>query len=481
MSEFNTSKNKLSKIWERIEENKNQINQKDNTDQLDFFLNLLRQQNIRVPLEIFNSGDINITPNTDFIGTEVFTALQGEKMPTEASYDQIIDLELPEVLLPFVKYSIEINSLPDTEIHGITLYDRSDFVDDSVEVRGDGTLIFKTDRLPTSNTTIGGSSQFIFVDTFFTDNGISFDLSKKVWSGTIIENNDDVNAGNVTTINTVFTTSNVNCNLTNDVEQFQTNPFTNPNHKIISLTAISFTAVGDLTVNTFSGGGCDPEDIVTEDVTKTIVFADLDSYSIAFDLGILINSADIKSQEFERNGNWLFWSTLKQKVFQLNVFGSDGDFKEINISNFPNTNVGHTLPYTSITLKRNLVEIPDESEKESVQLGFERILVTKREFKNYVKISGSSASVPTFRFQLNGSFIVLSPAIVENPDTTDFPVYDDIYTVVGTTYSITTEDHTILSLVTYLPETQDITINIKAHLINPLYWREQRKYKKNDI
>ena len=80
-----------------------------------------------------------------------------------------------------------------------------------------------------------------------------------------------------------------------------------------------------------------------------------------------------------------------------------------------------------------------------------------------------------------GSFIILSPATIDNPDTTDFPVYDDIYTVIGTTYSRTTTNHSILSLITFLPETQDVTITIKAYLVNPLYWREQRRYNKNDF
>ncbi len=63
-------------------------------------------------------------------------------------------------------------------------------------------------------------------------------------------------------------------------------------------------------------------------------------------------------------------------------------------------------------------------------------------------------------------------------NTVDFPIYDDIYTIVGTTYDLTTEDHGILPKNIWIPETQEVTINIKADLVNPLYWREERKYKK---
>ncbi len=486
MSKFTTSIKKIQTIWERVEQNNSEIQNKDNSNQFEFFNNLLKQQNIKTPIELFNSGDINVIPNTDFISDSPFTAFKSEKMPTKASYSQIIDLQIPEIFLPFIKYSVEIKSLPDTDIHGFVLYDRSDFVDDSVEIRGDGTLIFKTDRLPTSGTVGGIGIDKVFSDSFFTSNGISFDLSKEVFKGTITKNDDSIVTGNVTSITTTVITAvgAGNCLGSDSTEIFQTNPLTNPDHEIISITSTSFTAIGDFIVTTFTdtGSSCDQNLVTTENVTKTFTFSAVDSYSIQLDGGVGIPSSNIKTKVFEANGRWLFWSTLKQKLFILNIsIVDDGDFKEIAPTNFPDEDDGDTLPYTNITLKRNVVNIPDEIEKESVTLGFERVVTSEREFKNYVQISDSSAFIPTFRFQLNGSFIILSPAIVDNPNTTDFPVYNDIYTVGDTSYSLTTENHSILSKITFLPETQDITINIKAYLVNPLYWREQRKYNKNDF
>ncbi len=481
MSEFNTSKNKLRKTWERIVENNSEVKNKDNSDALEFFIDLLKQQHIKTPIEIFNSGDITLVPNTVISSS---TAVKGELMPTKAEYSQTIDIELPEVLLPFVKYSIEVNSLPDTEIHGFTLYDPSDFVDDSMEIRGDGTLIFIFDRLPTGNSFIGGAGS-VFSDSYFIDNNISFDFSKEVFKATITKNDDSVKIGNVIALNTTVITAigTGNCLNSNNTEFFSVQNLDNPDHKIISISSTSFTAVGDFTVTTFidTGSSCDQTQVVTPNVTKTFTFSAVDSYTITLDDTLTIQSSDIKDQQFEENNRWLFWSTLKQKLFQLVVFGSDGDFKEIVATNFPDIADGDTLPYTSITVKRNLVNEPDQIERESVTLGFKRVVTAERELKSYTNITDSSASVSTYRFPLNGSFVVLSPATIDNPDTTDFPVYDDIYTVVSTSYSRTTTNHTILSKVTFLPNTQDITINIKAHLVNPLYWREQRKYNKNDF
>ena len=594
MSKFNTSTRKLQTIWERVQKNISEIRNKDNINQFEFFTNLLKQQNIKVPIQLFDSGNINLVPTT--IGG-VNTVLKGELMPTEASYSENIDIQIPEIFLPFIKYSVEINSLPDTEIHGAISYDISDFVDDSVEIRGDGSLIFKIDPLPTSGA-IGGVEN-VFPDTFFTSNSILFDLSKEVWKGTITKNDDSVKSLNVIHLTTTIITETGagNCTGSNGSEKFIVDLLNDGEHKLISLTSTSFTAVGDLLVTTIfdNGSSCEITEVLTENVTKTFSFSSVDSYTITLSDGLIIPSSDIKNKEFERNNRWLFWSTLKQKLFSLIITSTDdGDFKEIIPSNFLDTDDGDTLPYTSITLKRNIVEVPDEIGKAS------RIATSEREFKNYVRTSSSDASIPTYRFRLNGDFIILSPATKENfktrtknqitsqefkliggskfnvainkglgsylsgtinnifhrkevvnggettitefftdpinnpghsilslnsttftavgdetitvipvegdsivtkknnitdtkvfadattysigiNDTTDFPTYNDIYTIVDTTYSLTTENHSIFPKDIWLPETQDIIINIKAYLVNPLYWREQRRYNKNDF
>ena len=397
-----------------------------------------------------------------------------------------------------------------------------------------------------------------------------------------------------------------NCVGSDSTEYFVVNALTNPAHKIIELTSTSFTAIGDFTITTYTdtGSSCQQSQKITQNVTKTFIFSAVNSYTITLSDTLIIPSSNIKNQEFERNNRWLFWSILKQKLFNLIVTSNDdGDFKEIIPSNFPDTNDGDTLPYTNITLKRNIVDIPNEIGKESVTLGFKRIVTSERKFKNYVRTSPSTVSIPTYRFRLDGDFIILSPATKENlktktnsqitsqefqsigsskfnvainkglssylsgtiqniyhkktrlsesiitefftdpvnnsnhriinltsttftavgdetvtiipiegdpiitkrnniivinesfldyddytvtysigiNDTTDFPTYNDIYTVVGATYSLTTENHSIFPKNIWLPETQDITINIKAYLVNPLYWREQRRYNKNDF
>jgi len=627
MSKFDTTKNKLQKLWEEVVSNTSEVSSKSNIDQFSFFNNLLKQQNIKTPIEIYNSDDIFLVPE---LINNVQTALKSEQMPTLISYSQLIDFEIPEQFLPFVKYSVEIQSVPDTEIHGVYEYDPSDWAGDYIVIKGDGKLIFTYDinnitGVPSTIGASGGSQTFPL--SYFTENNINLDLTKRVWFAKIVKTNDDVINGNVTELNNTVLLSEGTGNCTGQYnrETFDVDPLNNPGHKIINLTSTSYTAIGDFTVHTLtdSGGTCHDGDVITNNIQKTFSFSSLDNYSIrVHSSGFAIEKDEIQTQSFEETGRWLFWSNLLQKLFVLLIDDEkDGDKFEVEMVNLPIEDTGDPssdiLPYTAMTLQRNLETVTSLPEIQKLSESFSHINqnginvksieTSNRQFKNYVKTSESSASIPKYRFKLNGSFIITSSSIIpnfiirtntdidsqefqsiginewnaminedesdylsgivqniyhkksrlagsiitefftdpiNNPnhailsltsttftaigdetvtifppggepiitkrnniividesfsdyddytvtyslsilDTTDFPVYDDIYTQVESpsfpgvfSYQLTTEDHELLSKDVWLPDTQDITLNIKAYLINPLYWREQRKYKK---
>jgi len=628
MSKFNTSKNKLSKTWESLETNKNNINKKSNQEKFDFFNQLLKQQHIKTPIEIYDSGDINITPT---VLLNLKSAIKSELMPTSVSYLQNIDLEIPELFLPFVKYSIEATSVPDTNIHTLYKYDPSTWAGDNIEIKGDDKLIYKRDigaitGVPSLIGSTNGS--YTLPDIYFSENNINLDMTKKVWKAEIFTNIPSVLRGNITEIETTVLTGGF-CKGVWASEEFFVDLINKPNHKIINLTSTSFTAVGDFTVRTISGSGasCIVNTVITENIQKTYSFSVVDDYYIrVHSSGLVAHKDEIETQEFEQYNRWLFWSNLKQKLFVLQIKDDrDGDKYKIAFFNLPiediNDPSSDVLPYTSITLKRNinpstpLPEIEKFSESwRSISLYGENVkslISSNRNFENYVKISESDASISKYRFKLDGEIIIASPSIIPNLvtrtnsdiiskefksigtnkwnvminegendylsgivqniyhkkievvdtdtitiefftdpinnsnheiqnidssftaigdetttidpidgdaiitkrnnvlisdesfsdyddytvtysisilDTVDFPVYDDIYTQLESpsfpgifSYNLTTENHTLLSKEVWLPDIQDIILNIKAHLINPLYWREQRKYIKNDI
>ncbi len=490
MSQFNTSIKKLQTIWNRIVENNNEIKNKDNSDTLDFFTNLLKQQNIKVPIQIFDSGDINSISSP--IST-ASTAIKGEKMPSLISYSKNIDINLPEILLPFVKYSIEVSPIPETEVHGVFEYDPSTWSGDNIEVRGDGTLIWK------GNPIVDTNLPFTFIihnEASLVEKGISLDLTKETWDADIDVDPPiggfDTIAGKVLLVSATEIITENSCLANNDTKIFTIFHFGTKEHKITELTSSGFTGIGDETIRTFTDdgeGGCDENIVVNNNVTRTIEFSSLDNYTFLIDTpsqSIAVSKGSIISQEFEKSGRWLFYSTELQKIFVSKNIGTDGDFAKIELRNLPNTNDGDTLPYTNITLTRNLDGTNDpliiKKQSEGVFTGIlgdtlTSIAKTGREFKNYLKTSLSTSNITTYRFKLQGSFLITSPSIVLN-DLIEFPVYNDIYTIVGTTYSLTTEDHTILFQNIWIPDRNQIILNIKAYLVNPLYWREERKYNK---
>ncbi len=606
MSKFSTSINKLNKLWQEVEANKNNIKIKDNNDKFTFFTNLLKQQNIIVPTEIFDSGSLNLSPT---LPIDAFTAKKSELLPTLVSYSNNIEINLPEVLLPFVKYSIEITPLPNTEIHGVYEYDPSTWIGDNIEVRGDGVLIYR------GSPVVSGSPNLFFLTfspSFFLNNNISLSLSKETWLAVLDTISLGGHTGKILTVDATEITALNSCLTNDDTKKFTINHFDNKNHKIINLTETGFSGIGDEVITTYTsdgGGGCNQNIVTNTNVSRTIIFEDMDDFGFtlaeASQIGLRFGKDTITELDITKEDRWLFYSTELQKLFQTVVTDpNDGDFKEIVLTNLPDTNAGDILPYTNITVKRNIEGINSDPtiEKQSDGVAGTSTLTslerTGREFKNYIKLSFSEADIPIYRFNLQGSFLIIAPSIQKSfetrdkaniitqefksfgsndwnvqidknlssfisgtvanifhrkerlsgsvitefftdpvnnskhgitsltstsftavgdetvtiipvdpelpteittrsniivtntfvdstnysigiENTIDFPIYNDIYTVVGTSYGLTTENHSILPKNIWVPNTDEVTINIKAHLINPLYWREERKY--NDI
>lgn len=608
MSKFSTSTNKLNQLWQQVEKNTSDKKLKKNQDKFEFFVNLLKQQNIKIPIEINNSNLI-LTPN---ILSSASTAKKSELMPTLVSYKTNLEINLPEILLPFVKYSIEINSKPETEIHGVFEFDPSTWIGDNIEVKGDNTLIYKGSPIVRSSI----NEFFItFPTSFFINNGISLSLSKETWLVDLESSSRGGHTGKILTVIGTEITNENSCLSNDDTKVFTIRHFDKKDHKIISLTSSGFTGIGDEVITTFTsdgGGGCNQNVVTNTNVTRTINFATIDDFILTlaeqFNIGLGYFKSEIIDLDITKQDRWLFYSTELQRIFRTagSIITADGDFREIQLFNLPDTNAGDILPYTSITLKRNLEFInsaPTIIKKSESTVLFKNtgtlksLSRTGREFKNYIKTSSSNTEIPTFRFNLQGDFIIVTPStqkrfvtrdkasittqefkslgsndfnvqidkglstfisgtvadifhreerlsgsvitefftdpnnnskhgilslnstsyqavgdetvtvIPVDPelppvittrsniiatkifadsvtysigiiDGIDFPVYNDIYTVVDTTYNLTTENHIMLNKDIWLPTIDGITLNIKAYLVNPLYWREERKYNK---
>lgn len=601
MSQFITSKNKIKKIWNDVESNKNQIDKKSNQDKIDFFTNLSKQQNIKVPVEIYNSGDIVLTSPSGAV-----TAIKGEKMPSILSYSQNIDLEIPENLLPFVKHSIEVTPIQGTEVHTMYKYDPSTWVGDNIKVEGDGILIYK------GHPNIKSWIYTNFPTQWFSNNGISLSLSKIRWQMRFDLSSEapygSCRGGIVGRISSTEGTIE-----SGETIKFGISHYNNKDHEIRTLTTNLFRGVGDEITTTYDGEGEIISQVTVSDVTRTRYFAQADAYTISiisdsywsgFEEEYL-NKQHIDSITLAEKWNrWLFWKSDSKSISNWGLFGTiigdkEGDFAEVDLPLF-------SQDFNTVKLKRNLEPY---NTKPTIQYDSrgdpdqKSLAISSRNFKNYVKISESTAPIPTYRFKLDGDFIISSPSTAKkiirmsnagietqefekksdkwyalinenesnklsgtvqniyhkktrsggsittefftdpvnnskhvitnltsttftavgnetttvipiNPDyppiiikrnnimvinelfnsyddwevtycidildSVDFPVYNDVYKRIEGGYQ-RTEDHEMLSKEVLRPESQNIILNIKAYLINPLYWREQRKYNKNDF
>lgn len=455
MSKFTTAKNKLRKAWERIQRNKRNSRTKNNIEEIDVLNQISNNEVHNTPIKIFDSG---IKPLS--IPSSGKTALKGTKQHSTVSYSESIVLKSPEIFLPFIQFSIEIIPIPNVDIKSVVLEKQSDHAGDNINVKGDGSLIYKGDP--------NVSLRQIFSTDFITSSGISESHTKDVYRANL--NNEEF----VGIIHDIFWEK-----TEGDTEtEFLTDLANDSSHEIISIDSTSFTAIGNETIKVTDESGTTTT--VNEDVTRTFSFSDADLYSILLDGTTRIFKSSITAKEFTLAGKWLYYSSLRQRTFATNDTGTpDGDFTEIELDNLPDTDLGDTLPYTKIDFTRNLIDPPSDIETT------DNLLHTSREFNNYFRITEKKSTnnnfnnnkISDYRFELSGDFLVASPAKKVRDDTTDFPVYDDDYTVVGTTYSSTTIDHSLLEKETFETEPLDITMKIVGRLVHPIHWKENRKYK----
>ena len=430
MSKFNTEKNKLEKVWNDSEDNKNKSKEKSNQEKFDFFTNLNKQQNIKVPIKIYDSGDLHAIPYTP---ADAHTTTKGELMPTIGSYSASVDLEVPEEMLSFVKYSIAVNPIPTAGTHLIHEYVDSTWGGDNIRVEGDGILIYKGAVWGTPNV-----NKRLTTNTLLAM-GVSLSLTKRVWIGTIVPIPPETDRGG--TLSRIKTTEILLENscyrrdedgnilydehgepiqVESDTNTFEVNHGQNQDHEFTNIVNDYFSGIGNEIITTWTNhenGACVPHFVYNYDVFKTKNFNSVDSYRLTFVLWssiweshsyTTILSSQIQSQIFTEDRRWLFFHSdykVISDLFGTRDTGVDGDFREIELY-YPR----HM--YNTIVLKRNT----EEYNTPPMVVRYEdnpSLVTTSRNFKNYVKISESTATIPTYRFNLSGNFIITSPSIVQ--------------------------------------------------------------------
>lgn len=490
---YNTSKNKLSKIWNRSKKNQDDLNKKDLEDK-DLYKKL---QTFKYPITLIESDDIYVVPQSV---PSIRSTKKNTKLPSTLAYNAFIDITIPEEFLPFLELEVDWFPLPSEEIVSVYAYEQSDYTGNEVEVKGDSTLIYtgaksKTDR------------KFLHQQTEIDNGNILEENTKKIFNATIIYQDTLGDTYKITGLlyqlvfktdigtgcsgNETFTDYNVQID-PDTVDFLYFSEF-----NTMSSSSVNITSQKRVVDWTDPGSGCMQSVTTTDNVTQTFSLSSVQEFyqlqsAQKFKLisgeyvlqplatEFIADERDpvndtILSREFTEVGFWLHYSSDRRALFGIANDNFDGE--DDDLIGLPDSSdiTGLALPYSSITLKQNTESLVPQRISSIVIQGTQGLPFI------YKKISKSTEKIPTYRINPLIRGVLVSRASKDNPNSQSFDTYDDIYTVSGTTYTKTTEDHGTVVRTTYVPENQDIKMNYRIRFNNPLFFDEQKRFKNYGI
>ena len=135
MKTFSQQKRKLEKIFNNIKSTNSVLdNNKNNQEILNFFKTNISQY---IPIEdtgwIGKSADVN----------DLKTITKGALLPESLSVDYTNELEIPELLLPYIDFKLLIKTPPDSMLSGYHVSSTENYIGNYLDIEGDGGLIYK--------------------------------------------------------------------------------------------------------------------------------------------------------------------------------------------------------------------------------------------------------------------------------------------------------------------------------------------------
>ena len=134
---YNNSKNKIKTIWEENRTVEVDLSQKQNEIK-QFFTERHQMQKIK---NIYDSGWIATTPTAV---DAVRNVTPDQELPERVTLDTSLDIEIPEIFLPFINVTVMTKTVPKVSFLGVMPFIIEGFDNDYFSVHGNGTnLIYK--------------------------------------------------------------------------------------------------------------------------------------------------------------------------------------------------------------------------------------------------------------------------------------------------------------------------------------------------
>lgn len=490
---FTTEKNKLPKLWEQQQSNEDALEKRADAE-----AKYLRKiSSTKKPITLTDSGWVAVTPITQ---PSRQTTTKNALLPESIAYNpEDLIIEIPDNFLPFVNLHTEYKAPPDVKITGAALYETSFFSGGYIEVYGDDTFIYK------GPSGINTNHRTVYTQQDLDDGVINEDLTKKMFSS-VVEYTDGFDSQKYKIEGMLHKTImkfdiGIGCDSNETFTDYtiQFDPSLTdlrPQTKFIEVddTEIHFVARKRVVDFTDPGSGCAQSITITEGVEDTKIWSTVQTYHLfttakkyLWDSGAWVlqggignysvderspENSVITSRSYTFIGYWLFYSTDYEWIFGVGD-GGDADVLKDDLLDIPILSAlpgrATVLPYSEISFKLNPDEHPlttTSSDVASVASSLSNL--------SWIKLADLGKGIGRYQLKPLIRAIALAPA---NETVTDnFGVWDDVYTVSGTTYSKTTEEHTTKQKTKYNTATQDIQIRYKLVFDNPfVYFTQDHK------
>lgn len=458
---FNSTRRKIRKTFERIQNNFNNLRVKFNLKK-NFSLRTL---DLKDPSTIYDSDWIeslpvvdNIVPEHDpnvFVLAQQATSFGSTKNnalhPAKISYNFELNLEIPEEFLPFLKTTILAKSAPTAELLSPEIFQYEEWNRSSTyEIKGDSTLIFTGTNVPTTD-----RYELSLEDL---NNGASTEsLTSKWFSGTLKYTYLGDNIVIIGKVHKVFAKYNFFVNGGGDNFDLFI-PFA-----ISNLSPSSVTGTGTFeTIRWIETSPSVWELVVTttKNVTMTAPFTSLSTITLygaktvngtpvvglthTMPAGATVTEWDLTYQDFHR----IFYSNKLARVFYVQTF-ENGAYRELANKPISSDYETATNPYSDITYKINEDPLPDSINAE--------VLSVTDETKSWLKITETDG-LTTYTLKIIGEFYYKSPAT--EAVSQSFFAEDENYTNNGTSYDLDGENRDNKQKDAYFPPLLPIEVKL---------------------
>lgn len=490
---FSQESRKLEKIFNDIKTNKTALdNRKNEQLLLNFF-----KTTIKPHYTLSDTGWLSKAPDNN----DLKTINPGDPLPESLSISYTDELEIPDILLPYIDVFALIKTPPDSVLTSYNKYSTENYEGDYIEVRGNGSLIYKGEY-----PVIGGgaiteaqlgtvapeaNTRKIFqvtVNHTDPDSGDEF-VTSGILEGIFYQDNErecekETDPGPPPE----FTTITIR-------DTFSARWYLDHEHEISDFTASGFTAIGDFTEQTFTSGtpDCAVDTTTTENVEQTISFSSVENYFLyirgtQFNItqgtfvgfsGTIkeVNGEGITSYDLlQLNGYRVYYSS--NRAFEFEV-GNAGD---LILTNLPSDAGGISLPYSSISFERNLGDLSSILETEVTEDIFLQSssgnIVNGNPIRQDVALfkmqDGNASNFPYYYLKIGLGATILAPATEDDPNP-HIDTQVDSYSIDGSSYSRSSNVDGSVSEA-FVTAGQDVQYRLMIVVKNPYWFQEVRKY-----